>query len=107
MSNAWEKFRLAVQCLAKEGSKRDCLAAAIAEHIVCLRPKELPAEVRPEFAALIDGLCLGRVQEESASVRKMVAEINDRKVDHMIHSINRIYDAVAWYQPIMSAEKTI
>jgi hypothetical protein len=106
MSYAWEKLLLAVQCLAKDGSQRDRLTAAMAGHLVCLRPKELPAEVRQKFAALIDDMCHGRVQEKSASVRRMIEGLDDHEVDRMSDSIIRIYDAVARYQPILPAGET-
>lgn len=73
------------------------------EHLICLRPKDLPATSRAEFAYMIDRLCLGRVQE-LGSVQRMVDAIDDHEVAAMVDTILRIYDAVARYQPIPAIE---
>lgn len=105
MSYAWNKLRLAVHCLTAAGSQRERLTAAIAEHVVCLRPKDLPSPWRPEFASVIDHLCLGRVLEQDASVRRMVEALDEKEVGAMIGSILRLYDAVTRYQPIQTVEE--
>ncbi|WP_019139878.1 hypothetical protein [Noviherbaspirillum massiliense] len=102
MSYAWSKLRLAVRCLADAGSPRERLALAIAEHLVCLRPKDLPSAWRAEFASVINRLCLRRVVEQDASVQRMVEVLDDAEVGAMIASILRLYDAVTRYQPMQS-----
>jgi len=105
MSYAWNKLRLAVHCLAEGGSQRERLAAAIGDHLVCLRPKDLPSTWRPEFTLVIDRLCLGPVRKKEVEVRRIVGALDDDEVDAMIRSILRLYDAVTRYQPIQITEE--
>lgn len=103
MGYAWNKLRSAVHCLAQPGSQRERLTAAIGLHLICLRPKDLPAASRAEFASVIDRLCLGRVLEQkNASVKRMVDAIDDCEVAAMVASILSVYDAVTRYQPILA-----
>jgi hypothetical protein len=106
MSYTWNKLQLAVHCLASAGSQRERLAAALAEHLACLRPKDLPSGWQAEFALALDRLCLGRVLEQEASVRRIVDALDDEDVDAMISSILRFYDAVTRYQPLEAAKET-
>jgi hypothetical protein len=100
MSYAWNELRLAVHCLAEAGAQRERLTAAIAGHLSCIRPKDLPLALRQEFASVIDRLCLGRVLEQDASVRRMAEALDDKEVNTMIGTILHLYDAVTRYQPI-------
>lgn len=106
MACAWNKLQLAVHCLVQAGSQRDRLTIAIAEHLICLRPKDLPAASRTKFTGMIDRLCLGRVQELNASVQRMVNAIDDHEVDVMVASILHMYEEVTRYQPILKTTKT-
>ena len=94
MTYALNKLRLAVDCLAQPGLQRDRLAKAIAEHLVCIRIKDLPLAYRAEFATLIDRLCMGRVLEPNMSVRQMLDAIDDKEVTAMTASIISLHDAV-------------
>lgn len=105
MSYAWNKLRLAVHCLTGSGPQRERLAAAIAGHLACLRPKDLPSAWRGEFTSVIGRFCLAQVQEQAASVKRTVETLDDEDVGSMIGSILRLYDAVARYQPLHAAEE--
>lgn len=105
MSYAWSQLRLAVHCLAKDGAQRERLTVAIAEHLICIRPKDLPMALRQEFASVIDHLCLGRVLKQDASVRRMAEALDDKEINVMIDTILHLYDAVTRYQPIQTAEE--
>lgn len=104
MSYAWNKLRLAVHCLTAVGPQRERLAAAIAEHVVCFRPKDLPSTWRPEFTTVIGrlGLELRPVRKQAVSIRRTVDALGDEEVSVMIHCILRLYDAVTRYQPIQT-----
>lgn len=105
MSYAWNQLRLAVHCLAEDGSQRERLALAISEHFICLRPKDLPLTWRPEFTSVIDRLCVNRVLDHDVSIRRMVRTLNDEEVGAMIGSILRLYDAVTRYEPIQGVKE--
>lgn len=102
MSHAWKKLRTAVHKLAQEGPQRVRLAAAITD-IATLRPKDLPAEVRHELSDAMDRICLGRVQEQGATITLMIEAMHDRDVQLVIDAILNMYDAVTRYQPIFAS----
>lgn len=102
MSYAWNKLRLAVHCLAEAGSQRERLAMAIADHLICLRTKDLPSAWRSEFTSVINRLRLVPAPNQDASIRRMVSALDDEEVGAVISSIFHLYDAVTRYQPIQS-----
>lgn len=102
MSRAWEMLRSAVHKLVRVGSPKERLAGAIEENLLLLRLKDLPPEVRKDYAKLVDDLCLGRVQENGATVKSMVESVDDAQVTEMIDSIINMYDAVTRYEPILA-----
>jgi hypothetical protein len=101
MSFAWERLRQAVHTLAAPGSQRERLAQAFADCLAGLRPKDLPAEVRQEFAQLADALLLCRASRDAAMVRTRLDSIDDARIGGMIAAIIAMYDAVARYEPIL------
>ncbi len=104
MSQAWEMFRSAVHKLAHGGSPKERLVRAIAENLLLLRPKDLPPEIRKDYAKLVDDLCLGRVQENGATVKSMVESVDEAQVTLMIDSIINMYDAVTRHEPIVATD---
>lgn len=102
MSYAWSELQLALRCLTEEGSKRERLGAAVAKHLVCLRPKDLPSECRPEFTFMIDRLRFASVRKRDASIKQLIETLREEEVDALIGAILHLYDAVTRYQPIQS-----
>lgn len=101
MSQAWEMLRAAVHKLAKVGSPKERLVGALSENLLLIRPKDLPPEIRKDYAALVDELCLGRVQENGATIKSMVESVDDAQVALMIDSIIDMYDAVTRQEPAL------
>ena len=102
MSHAWKKLRTAVNKLTQEGPQRTRLAAAMTD-IATLRPKDLPGEVQHELSDAMDRVCLGRVQEQGATITIMIDAMHERDVQLVIEAILNMYDAVTRYQPIYPA----
>lgn len=99
MSYAWKQLRLAVRALAGGGSQRECLVNAYAR-LMPLKPKDLPFEIRAEFAKLMHGPAMRDGKSVRENVRAMVAMLPDAAVVSAVHSIIDMYDAVARYQPV-------
>lgn len=102
MSYAWAQLRLAVHDLAQAGSQRERLAAAITEHMLCLRPKDFPAADQAIFASLVDRLCIGKKQEWPASIKQKVESLEEKEVRRMVKAILHLYDSVTRFQPIQA-----
>lgn len=100
MSIAWEQLRQAVHALAAVGPQRERLARAFVDHLTPLRPKDVPAEIRDEFVALIAALPACRSERDAAAVHSRLAALDDAGVRTMTVSIIAMYDAVARYEPI-------
>lgn len=105
MSYAWSQLRLAVHNLTQGGSQRERLIAAITEHMLCLRPKDLPSASQGIFASLVSRLCVGRKQDWPVSVKREVAALDDNEVRTMVNIILDLYDSVTRYQPIQAARE--
>jgi len=98
MSQAWKKLRSAVDKLVQQGSQRERLAAAITD-LATLRCRDLPSEIQPELAAILDKVCLGRIQEQGATVHAMVDAMDERDVEFVVDAILAMYDSVARHEP--------
>ncbi len=101
MSHAWETLRLAVHKLAQSGSRRERLAEAFTKYLHALRPKDLPLEVRKDFAKLKEDIHINRAYNSPDKATDKFESIDDTDVGLMIDSIIDIYDAVTRYQPIL------
>lgn len=106
MSHAWETLRLAVHKLAQSGSRRERLAEAFTKYLHGLRPKDLPLEVRKDFAKLKEDIHINGGYKALDKVTDKFESIDDANVGLMIDSIIDIYDAVTRYQPILASTST-
>lgn len=100
MSHAWERLRLAMHTLAQTGMQRERLARVIVQHLTGLRQKDLPAEIRGDFAKLLDDRYVCRTPGDVAAVKSQLDALNDADIGGMIDTIIGMYDAVARYEPI-------
>jgi hypothetical protein len=100
MSIAWEQLRRAVHTLAEAGPQRERLTRAFVDHLTPLRPKDVPAEIRDDFVALIAALPACRSGRDATAVHSRLAALDDATVRTMTVSIIAMYDAVARYEPI-------
>ena len=98
MTYALDKLHQALTCMAQHDSLRDGLAQSIAQHLACIRIKDLPDACRAEFAALLNQLCTGRILEPNMSVRKMLDAFDNEEITVMRASILRLHDAVAQHK---------
>ncbi len=98
MTYALDKLRQAVACMARQDSPRDGLAQAIAQHLACIRVKDLPEECRAEFADLLDWICAGRILEPNMSVRKMLDAFGEEEIDAMRALLLRLHDTAAQHK---------
>jgi hypothetical protein len=97
MSQAWRKLRSAVDKLVQKGLQRERLAAAIME-LATLRTKDLPLEIRPDFAFVMDKVCFGRIQEQGATIQAMVDAMCEEDVEFVVQSILAMYDTVTRHE---------
>lgn len=98
MTYALDKLRQAVACMAQQDSPRDGLAQAVAQHLACIRVKDLPGACRAEFAALLDWICTGRILEPNMSVRKMLDTFDDDEIAAMHALLLRLHDTAAQHK---------
>ena len=98
MSYAWRQLQSAIRVLAATGNQRDRLHDALSK-LIKLKPRDLPAEVVGDFAALTG--CISRFPAKNIAheIRAEVESLSDAEVMAAIRKITLMYDAVAAYQP--------
>jgi hypothetical protein len=67
-----------------------------------LSKKDVPAEIREQFAGLQDEISRCPAKEGECGVKNTLEAMSDEEIRIMITSIIRMYDAVTRYQPILS-----
>ncbi|MBI1891438.1 MAG: hypothetical protein HYS18_12380 [Burkholderiales bacterium] len=97
MSLAWEKFSAAVQSLTGPGHQRERLSTACVEHLLSLRSKELPTEIKNDFEMLTEAI-LGH-SKDCGKIRSAIASADDMQVMAMVLLILRMYAVLVQYQP--------
>ncbi|MGI4847947.1 MAG: hypothetical protein ACRYGK_07400 [Janthinobacterium lividum] len=126
MSSAWECFHRSMYILVGPGLQQERLLKAWQSNLARLASKDVPAEIRTEFAGLakvMNGACAA-VQadgnanadantngnpaikaEAPASVSDSMSDsmsdsVSEREVVALIHGVIRMYDVITRYQPI-------
>lgn len=94
MSLAWRELDGAIRALAGPGTQRQRLLGAC-RHVLPLRRKELPAEIRADY----DLLC-AVLGGDPAALSGAVEAAGDEAVAAATDAIIRMHDAVTRYQPI-------
>jgi hypothetical protein len=103
MSYAWESLSAAVRVLANSDTQRERLVHAYNAHLRRLTSRDIPAEIRAEFVRF--EIEIRRCSVKEGHLPKCIhANVLDSEVAAMVHSILRMYDAVARYQPLPSAQ---
>jgi hypothetical protein len=105
MSTAWNELHAAVQLLMGTGPQQERLAAAFTNHLLALRPKDLPSEIRGRFVHLINVLYVHRIHEPVSKAVDPLEATTGADVGAMIQTILDLYDAVTRYEPIPAMEK--
>lgn len=102
MSLAWKSFHLAMYALTSAAPQRDRLLRAYRLHLSRLSPKEMPAEVREDFAALTATITRCPADKHECRIKNTIDAAQDHEIAAMINSIIKMYDAVTRYQPLLS-----
>lgn len=100
MSRAWQQFTLAMHALAGPGSQRERLIKACIPHLVDLKPKDLPAEIRSEFAKLMRDFSIGSPRIEKNTLASTIEALQEAEITAITASVIRMHDAITRYQPI-------
>lgn len=103
MSYAWKQLRRAVRALSGAGPQRECLINAYIR-LMEMKPKDLPAEIRPDFATLTQNIPPFPRKNIRQAVRTKVSLLADAEVASKISAIINMYDVVARYQPMPPAQ---
>ncbi|MDP3843348.1 MAG: hypothetical protein Q8Q81_12320 [Oxalobacteraceae bacterium] len=104
MSLAWGRLRAAVTALSGAESQRERLINAYIS-LICLKHKDLPAEIRTDFDALMNGVTFCSIRETQQVARDKVNQLDDAQVISMIILIIDMYDLTTRYQPLAPADK--
>lgn len=104
MSHAWGRLRAAVTALSGVEPQRERLINAYIS-LMCLKHKDLPAEARANFDALMKGVALHGAHQAQQAARDKVHLLDDKQVISMIGSIIEMYDLTTRYQPLAPADK--
>jgi len=102
MSLAWKSFHLAMYALTSAAPQRERLLRAYRLHLSRLNAKEMPAEVRDDFAALTANITRFPAAKNECRIKNTIDAIEDHEIVAMINSIIKMYDAVTRYQPLLS-----
>jgi hypothetical protein len=102
MSLAWKSFHLAMYALTSAAPQRERLLRAYRLHLSRLNPKEMPSEVRDDFAALAANITRCPAARHECSIKNTIDAAQDHEIAAMINSIIKMYDAVTRYQPLLS-----
>lgn len=104
MSQAWGRLRAAVTALSGAESQRERLINAYIS-LMCLKHKDLPAEIRPDFDTLMEGVTFHSIRQAQQAARDKVNLLDDAQVVSMISSIIDMYDLTTRYQPLVPADR--
>jgi hypothetical protein len=105
MSQAWGQLRAAVTALSGAEPQRERLVNAYIS-LMSLKHKDLPAEIRPDFDALMDGVKLCSMRDTQQTAQDKVNQLDDAQVISMIILIIDMYDLTTRYQPLVPADKS-
>jgi cation transport regulator ChaB len=106
MSSAWKSFHLAMYALSSGDTQRERLLRAYKLHLMRLSKKDVPAEIRDQFASLQDDISRCAAREGECGVKNTLNAMSDDEIKRMINSIIHMYDAVTRYQPILSLKQS-
>jgi hypothetical protein len=101
MASAWESFHLAMLELTGTESQRERLISAYKSNLMRLSKKNVPVELRSEFAKMVLELERRPAKYNECTIKNTVDAMDEKEVVAMINSIIRMYDAVTRYQPIL------
>jgi hypothetical protein len=92
---------MAMYALTSAAPQRERLQRAYKQYLSRLGAKDVPAEIRVEFAALVAHMERGHAKIGECKIKKNVEAAEDRDIVSMINSIIKMYDAVTRYQPLL------
>lgn len=98
MSYAWGQLRVAMTALSGGESRRERLIGAYT-CLMCLKHKDLPAEIHSTFESLMKGMAPYSVRRAQQEAHNKVNLLDDAEVITMISSIIDMYDLTTRYQP--------
>ena len=98
MSYAWGQLRGAMSALSGDKSQRERLIGAYT-CLMCLKQKDLPAEIHLTFDVLMKGMAPYSVRRVQREAHDKVNSLDDAEVITMISSIIDMYDLTTRYQP--------
>lgn len=98
MSYAWEKFHLAMHCLAGAGSQRERLVGAYVYNLIHLKAEDLPSDIQDEFRKLGRDISRQAATGNEGTVQATVDALGDEEVDRMVKSILSMHDTVTRHQ---------
>lgn len=104
MSQAWGQLRAAVTALSGAEPQRERLINAYIS-LMSLKHKDLPAEIRPDFDALMKDVTLHSLPQAQQAAQDKVNQLDDAQVISMIILIINMYDLTTRYQPLAPADK--
>ncbi len=96
MNSVWEKFNSATLSLAKDGTIKDRLAEAYAQHLAAVAEDEVPRELREEFRALSNQLQRERpLHKREDAVRASVRKMSNGEAAACAHAVVRMFAAMS------------
>jgi hypothetical protein len=98
MSYAWEKFHLAIDCLAGAGSQRERLVGAYVSNLIRLNAEDLPIEIQDEFRKLQRDITRQDATGSEGTVQATVNTMDDGEVASMVKNILSMHDTVTRHQ---------
>jgi hypothetical protein len=94
MSNNFELLQLATLRLSQDGSIKDRLAEAYAEHLVSVDMDALPASLRPEFDALCAAMHREAPQIRESAIRASVRKMSVHEAREHAALVVRLFAAM-------------
>jgi hypothetical protein len=100
MADAWRALQQAIRALRKQADIRDRLIEAY-RHVVKVRSKDLPAEVRQDHEWLVGPVHTWPTGSPGAEIRDLVNRMTPAQLSEAVHRIVALHDALQTYQPAM------
>ena len=92
---------MAMYALTSAAPQRERLLRAYKAYLSRLGAKDVPAEIRAEFAAMVENMERGHARPGECKIKKNIEAAEDRDIVSAINSIIKMYDAVTRYQPLL------
>lgn len=98
MADAWRELQQATRALRKQGDIRNKLIDAY-RHVVKVKAKDLPAEVRHDHEWLVGSMDLRSAGGISAEIRDVLNHMTPAQLSEAVHRIVSLQNALQAYQP--------